>query len=541
MKFTTTASVRRGSCTGARTRRRLPVVFFTALVLCLSANALEVYQITGNVSGGVDLTAMAGYYADRIEGPSGDHAFFTGPLTVDPTISTSNPFRLIGRGKALHINENASGFHSLPLMLYNADGVTAKSALDFYKGGQFSGSTLDVGALQLLRFYSYDYWLASDQVFVHGGGYLEGYKGLTFGLNNAISISVVGESAANKSVITSSDYLRFGFQNAAADSPIYAFVGITNATVTCNASDISSYGKALTLMYGANTADSTTENCRIVIGIGATVVAKVISHHGGGLSNIMFDGGTLTSDSSDSALPVFHTYGLTYSGGWPSPVMNIQGINGNPVDVEIAHDRNLAGIRDGSASSINITGGGGFTKRGAGTLYFNRTRYSVCDYTGPTTILGGNIVVTNDVFKPGRGALALEAGTFLDLNGFDVGFSDTSGAGVVTNGADSASVLTLGYGNANGTFSATVGERISIVKVGTGTLTVSDNALANGCNLTIEGGTVVFAGDSLSYGTVTVKPGATLDYTGYSFSCANLVKERGGTVLPKKGLVLLLR
>ena len=182
MKFTTTASVRRGSYASVLARLCLPAAFFAASALCLSANALEVYQITGDVSGGIDLTAMAGYYADRIEGPSGNHAYFTGPLTVDPTISTSNLFRLIGRGKALHINENASGFHSLPLMLYNADGVTAKSALDFYKGGQFSGSTLDVGALQLLRFYSYDYWLASDQVFVHGGGYLEGYKGLKIGI-----------------------------------------------------------------------------------------------------------------------------------------------------------------------------------------------------------------------------------------------------------------------------------------------------------------------------------------------------------------------
>ena len=145
------------------------------------------------------------------------------------------------------------------------------------------------------------------------------------------------------------------------------------------------------------------------------------------------------------------------------------------------------------------------------------------------------------MFKPGRGALSLSAGTFLDLNGFDVEFADATGEGVVSNRAEAVSTLTLGYGNVDGVFLAAVGERVNVVKTGTGTLTVSGAALANGCNLTIEDGTVVFSGDSSTYGTVTVKSGATLDHAGTHFSCANLVRERGGLILPKPGFMMILR
>ncbi len=145
------------------------------------------------------------------------------------------------------------------------------------------------------------------------------------------------------------------------------------------------------------------------------------------------------------------------------------------------------------------------------------------------------------MFKPGRGDLAVSDGAFLDLNSFDAEFAAATGDGIVTNGAAAVSTLTLGYGNADAAFTVAIGERINVVKTGTGTLTVSGAALANDCDLTIEDGTVVFAGDSSSYGTVLVKSGATLNYSGTHFSCARIRKEHGGTILPPGATTIIVR
>ncbi len=527
------------------------LVYFLALasvsltVLVPPASAESVYQLTASTSSGVDLTAMSGYYTDRMEGPgpANGNISFSGPLVVSG-VSASNPFRLIGKGRAITVNAaSGTGLHNTPLMLYNDDGVTDSTAINFtYSGSTFSGATLDVGRGGAVQF-SRSFIITSANVFIHDGAKLTGGPTwgsdawMRIGENNSVSMSLVGSSAQ----VSSTGYLQIGYQTKKLETLPKVFLGITNATVSVANATNPGAAKAFSLGCFFD-GDSSTENVRIVLGDGGAINAAVISHHGAGLSRIVFDGGRVVSDSGIEVLPVFHTYGSRYSGDWPSPVMDVQGMGGKPIDVEIVADRMLAGIRDNSSSSINISGSGGFTKRGSGRLYFNRTRYSTCNYTGPTTILGGGIVVTNSVFKPGRGELALSEGTFLDLNGFDVEFCGATGAGIITNGAETASVLTLGYGNTDSSFMAAVGERISVVKTGTGTLTVSGAALANACDFTIEGGTVVFAGNSSSYGTVMVKSGTVLDISGCEFSCAGIVKEPGGTVLrPKKGFVMSFR
>lgn len=313
--------------------------------------------------------------------------------------------------------------------------------------------------------------------------------------------------------------------------------------MTAGGTDVTN-GKAFTIMFNGGTWNQ--EAARIVIGEGGLLCANCISHYGAGNSHISFDGGCYKPASGESAsLPLFNVRGYIKWGSttsYPEPHITAEGINGHPIDVENALDRNLSGGSDGGNRQINVTGTGGFTKRGDGKLFFNRLNAkSTCDYTGPTTVLGGGLVVTNSVFKPGRGDLAVADGAFLDLNSFDAEFAAATGDGIVTNGADTVSTLTLGYGDTNAAFTVAIGERINVVKIGTGTLTVSGAALANTCDFTIEAGTVVFAGDSSSYGTVTVKSGATLDITGTRFSCGQLVTKPGSTLLPPYATVVYVR
>ena len=100
---------------------------------------------------------MPGYYADRMEGPASGDVDFAGPLTVDPSVSASNPFQLIGNGRTINVTALGSGFHSLPLKLYNADRVTQKSNLNYNANVSWANSfctleSLDVGAYNVVTF-----------------------------------------------------------------------------------------------------------------------------------------------------------------------------------------------------------------------------------------------------------------------------------------------------------------------------------------------------------------------------------------------------
>lgn len=499
-----------------------------------TARAESVYQLNASTTEGVDLTAMESYYADRMEGPSSGNITFSGPLKVDPSISATNPFQLIGRGKQITVDVAGSGFHSLPLKLYNADGVTGVSTLRIQVGNVYAGQSVDIGNNSKFLFRANagnTAILQSGQITVHDNGILEGGANLVVGDNSSVSVSL-----ASGASIVANYSLYLGRQTQSIQEPITVQVLLENSTVSVAGSN-SSEDRVLYLLHNCDITNYDTDSCRVVIGENGIISANQIQHHGGGRSAVIFDGGKFVSNNNTD-IPLFRVRGYTYQGSYPSPQLFIKGENGNPIDIEIAQDRDFS---TGSAGGrqLNITGVGGFRKQGNGTLYFNRLNASTCDYTGPTTILGGGIVVSNAAYKVGRGELALSEGAFLDLNGFDVEFCGATGVGIVTNRAETSSSLTLGYGNADSSLTAAVGERISIVKTGTGTLTVSGAALANTCDLTIEGGKVVFAGDSSSYGTVTVMADGILDITGVEFSCQNLVKN-GGKVLPPPGFCVIL-
>ena len=117
-----------------------------------------------------------------------------------------------------------------------------------------------------------------------------------------------------------------------------------------------------------------------------------------------------------------------------------------------------------SASTVEVTnllsGAGSLTHQGAGTLKLGR----VPNYAGPLTLNGT-----------------------LDLCGSSAAFGALSGIGRVVNPSGPDLVLTVGSANTNTLFSGRVDDGISLVKTGTGTLTLFNTNRYSGATTVLAG------------------------------------------------------
>ena len=123
------------------------------------------------------------------------------------------------------------------------------------------------------------------------------------------------------------------------------------------------------------------------------------------------------------------------------------------------------------SSAIVNYGTSSLIKNGGGILQLTGSS----NYSGGTVFAGGILQVgSTAALGPSSGSLTLGGGT-LDLHGFNVtagALSGTSGRDRRHSAAASASILTIGSGGANGTFSATIQNSsgtVSLAKVGGGT------------------------------------------------------------------------
>ena len=144
-------------------------------------------------------------------------------------------------------------------------------------------------------------------------------------------------------------------------------------------------------------------------------------------------------------------------------------------------------LREGSSS-------GGLTKTGRNTLSITITNVnSACTYAGDTAVLGGTL-------KLGAPPAPLPAGTrmtvatdaVLDLNGVSQTVGELNGGGRIFNTTSTNVLLTVGGNNTNTNFAGQIEGAITLVKTGTGTLTLSGaNTYTNGTLIT--GGTLDLA------------------------------------------------
>jgi autotransporter-associated beta strand protein len=227
-------------------------------------------------------------------------------------------------------------------------------------------------------------------------------------------------------------------------------------------------------------------------------------------------------------------------------------------------NRTFAGTYSSSNPQIDltinatITGTGGFVKGGSPSDFRSWIQLNAANtYTGPTILQAGSEVLVAGVDN------ALPSGTALTVSGTSTvnysaivlnpdltftgpgrGTSQTVGSlsdggtsfGEIHLGTNnnSTAVLTIGTDNTSTTFSGLITDSGRIVKVGTGTLTLTGTTNDFSGGTTINAGTILVNGQTgtqsgLGSGDVTVNVGGTLGGTGQALGAVTLAgRIQGG-------------
>lgn len=506
---------------GEKCLKSLLAVFM--ILLGIVAHGEAVYQITGNVTGGIDLLGMEGVSPQVLKGAS-TTVSVSGEITHSE-VSDDNPFRLIGAGGNVRFAADTK-LLGTPLSLEAEKGLSTWSKWQFTGLRSVSPSTnIFVGPLNTLLIED-TYHLNVVGDYAKGIEYQFLLKGQLFGWADLY----VGRNAGNAVMTIDGGIVYISqdkdFYLGRCDTPVRTDIAakafMTNATVTCG---------NFYLMYGckqSNTGSLGNESVLLDVGHGTTVSLRKFHMRAGNFARIRYSGGR--SIFSEDNYNVFHIQGYDADGGYPNPVLTVVAADGNPIDIEIPSDRNLSGGYAGPQRKLHMTGDGGFVKRGNGVLTWttlDNSPDSVCDYTGPTIVKGGGIKLVDALYAPGRGRLDVEAGAFFDMNGIDAAFTGMAGDGNVRNTSEMPSVMSLGYGDCDSNFDIAVSGDVAVTKVGKGTLTICERAADFTGDLTInEGMAVVATGVSLSaLRTVTIEKGAVLDIRGATFKCNKLIKR----------------
>ena len=206
-------------------------------------------------------------------------------------------------------------------------------------------------------------------------------------------------------------------------------------------------------------------------------------------------------------------------------------LGGNTLKLGTANSTEFDGVISDGSSGI----GGALIKQGSGTLTLTGSN----TYTGATTISSGTLALS------GAGSIASSSSVIdnasLDISGLSNGgttISDLTGAGTVYLGSNT---LTLGTAN-NTQFDGVMadggsaeGSGGSVIKQGTGTLTLTGNNTYTGTT-TVAGGTLQLAVGASIAGNVNVQNGTSLGGAG---TIAGNVDLASGATLASSGTLTL--
>ena len=178
--------------------------------------------------------------------------------------------------------------------------------------------------------------------------------------------------------------------------------------------------------------------------------------------------------------------------------------------------RNFLGLSVGDPSS----GSTSLKKTGTGPWTMGTGGHT---YSGDTIIDQGTLEATIDnplPFGTGKGNLLINSGANFAAHSQTIAINalndGTGGGGTITTTLATSKPLTIGNGNASGSFSGTINFGVmSLVKTGAGTQTLSGVSTYTG-STTVNGGTLALSGSGsiANSSTITVAVGATLDVSG---------------------------
>ena len=536
MKKVSKENFRRSNRTEPRLRWRVLASFFSAAAICLSAQALEVYQIPGNVTDGIDLLGMSdNYYTDRLKGRNS--CTISGEVTHSD-VSVENPFLLMGNHTVTTAFNPSTKLDTIPIRIVDGGAwkyLTDGGSLAIYHSGSGHGQLdIEKGFFQAyaLRLYGED--AERSVLYVTNDCRVELATTLFIGSHERNGTFVLdgGDFIAYSAVVMGQYTNSSG--TASANTSVNTAI-VANATLNLDSTGESAFRMG---RWGATDgADKATDRNVLILGEGGVLYSKSISRHADARGHIFFRGGKYkcfrrgTGNTSNNVIS-----------GDGNGTLELEG-DGYPIHIDVG--TNVFNLCYDWTSPTRLTGNGGFKKSGSGKLTINYANNRLrSSFSGGVFVDDG--ILSVDAGRgdriPATNLLTVAESAVFDMNGSAVGFTGAVGAGVVTNSSESAATLTLGYGDGDYTFSATVGGDVSIVKAGNGTLTVSGNAANNACDLDIMSGSVAFGvKNSSAYKNVTVRSGATLDISKCNFVCAKLVKEPGGTIKHKPGFSIFVR
>ncbi|GLH77438.1 hypothetical protein SSBR45G_23460 [Bradyrhizobium sp. SSBR45G] len=185
------------------------------------------------------------------------------------------------------------------------------------------------------------------------------------------------------------------------------------------------------------------------------------------------------------------------------------------------------GDNTGTTFSGTISGSGGVTKAGTGTMTFAGSS----SYSGATTINAGTLRAGASNVLASASAFMIANGATLDLNGFDQTIGSLAGSGSVLLGAGT---LTAGGNNGSSTFSGTISGSGGFTKTGSGRMTLTGTNSYTGATI-INGGVLDVEGAITNTSGVTVNSGGTLMGAGLVDPPMTVSINNGGTLAPGNG------
>ena len=350
---------------------------------------------------------------------------------------------------------------------------------------------------------------------IHGGGSANSLNPATvptLGLvynNTDFTINTTGGDGGTSPFTRTAGDLKINLSAATAVTSAFWKGGLTGATTVWAASNgttasnwaTTSGGsvQALTPGSGANvTIDTSSGNTTsTTLGADMTIKSLTIANTNAGGLGLNADGYTLT------IAPGASTSGITMNASVPASTI--------AANVKLGANQTWT---NNSANALTVSGGisgsGNLTKAGSGTLIVSGTN----TYNGTTTLNAGNLTlgqqnaVQNSTLTMAGGTLVFDSA--VSGNAFTLGglAASSSGAGfdiALQNNAGSpgAVALTVGNNSANTTYNGTLSGAGSLIKTGTGILTLNGNNTYSGVT-TVSAGTLQFsAANNLGNGSAT--------------------------------------
>lgn len=274
--------------------------------------------------------------------------------------------------------------------------------------------------------------------------------------------------------------------------------------------DVTAADPSRLFYYSGNAAPATDNSAALPNGVAFA----------GGVINITRDGALGDTVFGPVSAPVFLN-GTTLKNNNNSPILAA----GRTITINPGGAAFTAGWTYSLTVNAKLTGAGGLNVNcDSGAVVLANPAN---DYAGDTTVatqwagyngataqlkLGASDVIPHGA---GKGNLVLNDGGTVDLNGFGEtvnGLSSAAAGALITNSSPAASVLKVGAADASSSFSGSTGGALSLVKVGSGTLTLSGFCGHAGATV-VEAGTLSLgAACVLTNSAVEVKAGATLAF-----------------------------